>query len=500
MLSESEVIKLLFGFKLKYLRQEQGLGLEELAARTGLSKSYIHDIEKGKKYPKVDKINTLATGLGVEYDFLVSRRASKKMQPVVDLLTSDLLKEFPLEQFGIQTPKLLELMATTPDRANAFISTITGITRHYQLEREHLYFTALRSFQDLHDNYFPELEEIAAAIRRELHLPTGKEMDVAMMTKALQEHFQIRVDYEGLAKVTAWGECRSYYSKAMRVLYIREDLSPAQQRFLLGRELAFQHQQWTQRPYETRILEVPDFETLLNNFQASYVASALLMDETAMVEDIRTWMEARSWRPHQLKQFLVDYEVTPEMLLQRLTNLLPHHFGLGDLFFIRLQGDRDLKHYRMTKELHLSQQHSPYANALNEHYCRRWVSVNIIKQARQRLSDSEEPAILIDAQISRYWATTNEYLCISMARSEAGSNQNLSSVTLGLMINDHSRELIGFLGDTSVPTRIVNTTCERCSVPDCEARVVPPLALEQGKRVKRIKEQLEQLDGGARDL
>ena len=61
-------------------------GLEELAERTGLSKSYLHDIEKGRKYPKVDKIDTLARGLGVEYDYLVSRRADRKLQPVVLVL------------------------------------------------------------------------------------------------------------------------------------------------------------------------------------------------------------------------------------------------------------------------------------------------------------------------------------------------------------------------------------------------------------------------------
>lgn len=494
MLSESALIKLLFGFKLKYLRQDQGLSLEDLAARTGLSKSYIHDIEKGKKYPKVDKISTLAKGLGVEYDFLVSRRAAKKMQPVVDLLSSDLLKEFPLATFGIQIDKLLELLVNTPYRVNAFIDTITGITRHYQFEREDLYFTALRSYQNLHDNYFAELEALACTLREQLGGLTAAELKVATLERSLLAHYGIQTERSLLQQGDALAVCRSYFSQPRKILYIRDDMSTAQERFILGRELAFQEAQWSPRPFETRILEAPDFDTLLHNFNASYVASALLMPEEEMVKGCRAWANSRSWNPQFFNDWLEELDVTPEMLLQRLTNILPHHFGIENLFFIRLQADRDLQHYEMTKELHLSRQHSPYANALDEHYCRRWVSVNIIKQARQRLSATSTPTILVDAQVSSYWATPHQYFCLSLARSSIDGPNKMSSVTLGLLVNDQLRNLFGFLSDPALAVRTVNTTCERCSVPDCEARIVPPLALEQGRRRKRIREQLDRLD------
>ena len=38
----------------------KGFGLKQLAALTGLSASYINEIEKGKKYPKAEKIMMLA--------------------------------------------------------------------------------------------------------------------------------------------------------------------------------------------------------------------------------------------------------------------------------------------------------------------------------------------------------------------------------------------------------------------------------------------------------
>jgi DNA-binding XRE family transcriptional regulator len=45
-------IRLVFGLKLKQLRLDKAMSLTELAQKSGLSMSYINEIEKGKKYPK----------------------------------------------------------------------------------------------------------------------------------------------------------------------------------------------------------------------------------------------------------------------------------------------------------------------------------------------------------------------------------------------------------------------------------------------------------------
>ncbi len=65
-------IKLIFGLKLKQLRQDKNLSLSELAVKSGLSVSYLNEIESGKKYPKADKIAVLSEALNVNYDKLVS--------------------------------------------------------------------------------------------------------------------------------------------------------------------------------------------------------------------------------------------------------------------------------------------------------------------------------------------------------------------------------------------------------------------------------------------
>jgi hypothetical protein len=47
------------------------------------------------------------------------------------------------------------------------------------------------------------------------------------------------------------------------------------------------------------------------------------------------------------------------------------------------------------KELHITNQQEPYANEMNEHYCRRWISVKtIVESLKQNKSH------FLDAQIS----------------------------------------------------------------------------------------------------
>ncbi|MGH7601335.1 MAG: helix-turn-helix domain-containing protein, partial [bacterium] len=57
-------LRLILGIKLKQLRQERSYSLKDLTEKTGLSLSYLSEIENGKKYPKPEKIIQIAQALG----------------------------------------------------------------------------------------------------------------------------------------------------------------------------------------------------------------------------------------------------------------------------------------------------------------------------------------------------------------------------------------------------------------------------------------------------
>ncbi len=61
------------GEKIKNLRTEKGLSLEQLAQMTDSSKSYLWELENREQTnPSLDKLNKLANALGVTSEFLVS--------------------------------------------------------------------------------------------------------------------------------------------------------------------------------------------------------------------------------------------------------------------------------------------------------------------------------------------------------------------------------------------------------------------------------------------
>jgi len=487
-MQENEVIKLIFAFKIKYHRLQKGMSYQQLSKATGLSISYLNDIEKGKKYPKFDKINAISKAFDVSYDYLVSTKASKKLQPIIDLFSSDFIKIFPTENFGVDPYALFDLFAYSPDKAAAFISTLFRVTRAYQMKTEHFYLTALRSYQDIHNNYFEDLEQKVLEFRTTFHLGESDLVSVKKLKSILKEVYGIVLDMKTLGKQKTLKKIRSYYAANTKTLYINEGLNEAQIKFILGREIGFNFLELDQRPYVFSPIEINSFEKVLNNFKASYFAVALLVPEREVANDLFEIAQRNQFDPQSWIDFMNKYEVTPEMFFQRLTNILPKHFDINNLFFLRMRGDAQSKNFEITKELHLSKMHNPYANVANEHYCRRWVSVNIIRD----LMGSKEN-IIADSQISAYWKSDNSYLCISLA-NRAYHTKDLVSVTLGLAVNEKLRQLFRFVNASDTKVRTVNATCERCSVPECEERVVKPLILMEKNEQTQLLDTLKKLD------
>ncbi len=493
MITQERVIRLIFGFKVRYLRQLKQYSYQELAKATGLSTSYLNDIEKGKRYPKPDKIATIASALGVDYNYMVATNASKKLQPIIDLFHSNFFKLFPIEEFGISPEKLVELFTHTPDKVNAFISTIFKLARNYQVGEEQFFLEALRSYQDMHNNYFPELELAAKSFKKEYSIKGTLPFTKQFLEDQLEEIYGISVNKDILRTKELLSNVRSYFKADTKTLYLKKELSDAQVNFLLARELGFQYLKITERPYETTIVNIDSFEKLLNNYKASHFAAALLMDEDDLSKDVRTLARNSVWHSDLLTNMTAKYNVTAEMLLQRLTNILPHHFGIEDLFFLRMTGSPDLKNFTMTKDLHLSQMHMPYNNELHEDYCNRWVSVTSIKELSLLKKSKKKHRLHADAQISKYWETDKEYLCLSIAKDGFELEQGDVSVTLGMLLTPQLKSLFYFLTDPQLKYREVHTTCQRCGIVDCDARVAYPTIIEKQQVRRSLLKELEEL-------
>ncbi len=491
MITQNHIIRLIFGLKIKQLRQKKGLSPADLSKESGLSISYLNEIEKGKKHPKADKIILLAGALGVKYDDLVSLKLSKNLENVSELLNSPLVKEFPLEMFGLEPGKLIEIISNAPVKINVFINTIIEIARKYEMGQEKFYFAALRSYQEMHDNYFEELEKSVDSFIKEHQLDITPPFDRKQLYDILEDRFGYTIDKQRLHTNKDLMRFRSVFIPVSKKLLINNGLTESQKDYLLGREIAFNYLQLKERPYITTFIKAGSFEEVLNNFKASYFAVALLMNRQILIDDIGKLFGSKKWREDAFLNLMNKYDASPEMFLQRLTNLLPKYFGIKNLFFLRFNHTGKSKHYDLTKELHLSRQHNPHGNELNEHYCRRWVSLRIIDELKKNKKTATVPVVGI--QRSKYWGTGNEYLCISFAKSNTPAPDAFVSVTIGFLIDDNLKKKIRFLNDPAIVVKWVNETCERCPIEDCRERVSDPVVIERDRQIEMTEKALAKL-------
>ncbi|MGM0589998.1 MAG: helix-turn-helix domain-containing protein [Bacteroidota bacterium] len=492
-MTTEESLRVIFGLKLKQYRLQNGYSTKELSEKANVSSSYINEIEKGKKYPKADKIMSLANALDVPYDELVSLQLGERLQQLSNLLSNNTLHEMPLNMFGIEVSDLMGLMSDDPARFSALISTFIEIARNYDVQVEQFLFATLRSYQELHNNYFDELEVEAKKLSQEQSWGLDRTVKVAQLEQLLKDRFNYIIDYETLNDYPKLQGFRSIFipGEPPRFL-VNDELMASQKAFVLARELSYAILDLDERALTSSWLDVESFDQILNNFKASYMASAILMPKQGMVTRLKDLFKASEWQPEQFLAIMDHFDATPEMFMHRLTQLLPHELGLEQLFFLRFFKQTGMDDYELTKELHLSRLHNPHSIP-NEHYCRRWISITLLQDLERELKVKRYTDPLVGVQRSYYTNTDHEYFCISLARPLSLSEQTNSCVTIGLAMDESFKRRVRFWNDDAVHVREVNESCERCGISDCKVRASQPTVHQHDQKIKARKEALQSL-------
>ncbi len=492
MTTDREKVRLIFGFKLRQLRSERGLSTYDLASRTGLSPSYLNEIEKGKKYPKTEKVFALAKALDTDYDTLISLKVSKQLEPVVELLNSNIMSELPFELFGIEPGYFLEVMANAPTKLSAFISTLIEIGRNYDLKVDQFYFSVLRTYQAMHDNYFEDLELEADSFLNDHPLPPQSTDYSTWLADVLTRTYGCAIESYDAATYPDLSALRSVYLPEKNELLINSKLSAEQRAFTLAREVGYHRLTLTVRPLESSVLEARSFDEVLNNFRASYFARAVLIPRQRLLDELTALVAQPYWENDRLLRAMKPLTVTPEMFLLRMTNLLTSYFGLKELFFLRFNQTENLK-FQLTKELHLSKLHTPHGTARDEHYCRRQVSVTILNELRQQQQAGVwDGQPICRAQRITFSTSGNAYFVFSVAKSSPPTSDN-SSINIGFPINDQLKNVFQFLDDPAIPDALVGETCERCPLMDCEVRAALPVELIRQQQTEALQLTIEKL-------
>jgi transcriptional regulator with XRE-family HTH domain len=487
--------RIIFGLKVKQLRQDRGLSFSDLSKQTGMSLSYLNEIEKGKKFPKKDKIQTLAEVLKVDYNDLTNTDLPGTLAPVGDLLRSNFLNELPLDLFGIELSKVIEIIANAPVRVGAFISTLVEISRNYALAEENFYYGAMRAYSEMHYNYFADIELAADNFISDHKLPTGAAVNATLLADILKAEYNYTIVENGLNSYPEMKNLRSVYVEKKKTLLLNGNITDIQRAFQYGKEIAYNYLGLKGRAATSSLQKVTSFDEVLNHFKAAYFSVAILMSREEFVLDTRHFFQNKTWNGQAFLNLMYKYNASPEMFFNRLTNTLPQVFGLRKLFFMRVFHNTEKDEFQMDKELHLDRQHQPHGNGLFEHYCRRWLSLSLLKDLHNIQLGGKYVGTIVGAQRSKYFETEDEYFALTLARpGNPGSNINIS-VTIGILIDDELRNKIQFINDPSISNRIVNQTCQRCPIQDCKVRVAPATIIQKREQRKDIQETLTKILG-----
>jgi len=482
-----ENIRLILGLKVKMLRQSLHISLSDLAERTGISVSYLNEIEKGKKYPKSDKIDALAQALNTTYDWLISLKLTKNLTPLANLLRSNVLSDLPLEIFGVSPRNILEVFSDTPSKFNAFITTVFDLARNHNITLKDFYFLALRSYQEMHNNYFPDIEESATSFRQK-YLP-DKATTLDQLYDYVKREIGYAIDENQFAEFPELQGFRSFAvsNKKNKKLFLNHLLNQRQKCFALAREAGFHFMKIDQRSMSYPWLKTENFDELLNNYKATYFAGALMIPESDLAADMRNIFQSELWESSLILRLLDKYNASPEMLMQRIATVCANRLGITRLFYSRITHQIGSPKFILNKEMHLGGLHTPHSTVLEEHYCRRWLGINIINELEKQLARGIYEKPLIGVQVSYYMDSTNQYLVISLARPLYPTPNMNCSISIGFLIDDDFKQKCKFLNSPNVPERFVNGTCERCSALDCDERVAPPVKLMLNKKQEEIE-------------
>lgn len=480
--------KLILGLKVKQLRTKKSYSFSELAKITGLSGSYLNEIEKGKKYPKTDKLKTLAKGLGVSHEELASNKLSGSLAPLAALLKSNFLNELPLDLFGIELHKVVEIISNSPLKVGAFISALVELSRSYQMQETNFFFLALRAYQEMNLNYFPDLEKAAQEFIVEFDLPIGSPITSEFLSQILATKFNFKIDSHTLKDRKELEEVRSIVNIKKRIIYLNPRLNEMQKAYQLGKEIGFLYLQLGKRQYSSTMVKISSFAEVLNNFKAAYFSVCILINKESLLVDIREWFKQKKLDPIFLLNLSKKYSASSTVLFQRF-NVLPQYFGIQKIFYLQTKHHLEKNSFELVKELHLSKKHVPHSNLIREHYCRRWLALSSLKKLHQNPGVPE----LYQLQRSKYIGTEDEYLVLTNARTSYPKPNTNTSVSIGMLLDENARKTIQFLDDPKIIQKSVNITCERCHITDCKERVVPPVIVEKLYTRQKLEKSIKDL-------
>ncbi|MFH8249110.1 helix-turn-helix domain-containing protein [Microbacterium sp. B2969] len=311
---DEEVDPLTIGRRIRQLRTERGMTLEELATSVDRAPSQLSMIENGRREPKLTLLRAIARSLGVTLDALLESEPLDE-RATLEIALERAMKGQTFQALGIAPFRIGKTVPT--DALKAMLSLQTEIERLRDEraatpEEARRANVALRRLMRTQNNYFPELEQQARRILDAVDHPGGP---LTQRTASdIAAHLGFTLHYvpdlpQTTRSVADIKNGRLYLSSRLTT---KGDPRTAVLQALSSRMLG--HREPT---------SYADF--LRQRVETNYLTGALLIPEAHAVPFLD---EAKKDRSISIEDLRDAYSVSYETAAHRFTNLATVHLGL----------------------------------------------------------------------------------------------------------------------------------------------------------------------------
>lgn len=174
-----------------------------------------------------------------------------------------------------------------------------------------------------------------------------------------------------------------------------------------------------------------------------------------------------AWNEKLFKDLLQKYPIPVDRFFHRMTQILPKHLGIKELFYLHNVYDRTTKRNEIVRELHLSKPHAPHRMLGSyEHPCSQWLVHRLTK------SHLETGLPQMGLQSSFSSETENRYLVAGMSVQNEFTPNKLDSFSISLDITFQLKGKISWTCSSEISNINIGETCERCLL-ECLSRQAP---------------------------
>jgi XRE family transcriptional regulator, fatty acid utilization regulator len=318
----SSLDPLLFGRRLRHIRNERGLTLRQLGARVGKHAPYLSQIENGRRTASLEVVNALARALGVPPGELLAQEAPSRRAALE--LALERVQRDPLWREQLELPAVTVSAKTPTALVEAVVRLFEEVRHRGRLRSEtpegaRRANASLRALMRERDNYFPDIEREAARALKAGGYTGGP---VSQRTVLNIAHVF------GLAVHPV----RDLPSSTRSVVDLRNHRVYIPQRDRYGTRLATSVVVQALGHLALRHEEPHDFgEFLRQRVETNYFAGAVLIPETAAVQLLTPAQERGDLSVEDLEE---RFSVSYEMAAHRFTNLATRRLGVR-VHFVR---------------------------------------------------------------------------------------------------------------------------------------------------------------------